>query len=195
MSEKGKWQYIASVLTEMGIDLTDPNFKDTPARWLKVLGHYLQPFSPEDVLGVSFPPKGQTTFDNAMIVQVGIPYRALCAHHLVPVLGTAHVGYIPGKRVVGLSKLARLVYGISHNLPSLQEDVCNAVTDALMGHLEPLGAMCVISAEHGCMSARGVEEASGCIETVTSSVKGKFITQPEIRDEFYKLVALKVRRS
>lgn len=179
------------LLNAIGLNLSDPNFKDTPARWLKYVGHYMQPFHPKDVLGVTFPPKGDTTFDNAMIVQVGIPYRAVCAHHLVPVLGTAHVGYLPKENVVGLSKLTRLVYGISHNMPSLQEDVCNAVTDAIMEYLKPLGAMCVITAEHGCMSARGVEEATGCIETVTSSVKGYFAEKAEVRDEFYKLVALK----
>lgn len=183
--------WLKSILEDHEIDTSDPNFKGTPARWLKYLAHYIQPFDPKSVLGITFPPKGETTFDNAMIVQVGIPYRAVCAHHLVPVLGTAHVGYIPGKSVVGLSKLTRLVYGFSHELPSLQEDVCNAVTDAIVEHLEPLGAMCVISAEHGCMSARGVEEATGCIETVTSSVKGCFAEESAIRDEFYKLVELK----
>ena len=73
-------------------------------------------------------------------------------------------------------------------MPSLQEDVCDQITDALMEHLEPIGAMCVISAEHGCMSARGVEEATGCIQTVTSSVKGVFQSQMESREEFYHLI-------
>jgi len=163
---------IAQVLVDTGIDLNDPNFTTTPIRWLKYLEHYVQPYDSKQDLGVTFPPSGQGTFENAMIVQVGIPYRAVCAHHLLPVLGTAHVGYVPSKDVVGLSKLSRLVYGTSHKMPSLQEDVCNEITAALMAHLHPLGAMCVITAEHGCMSARGVEEASGCIETVTSSVKG-----------------------
>jgi len=183
-------QEMARTLTRAGIDLEDPNFKNTPARWLNYLGHYLRPYIPEQDLGVTFPPKGQSKFSNAMIVQVGIPYRAVCAHHLLPVLGTAHVGYIPGESVVGLSKLTRLVWGITHAMPSLQEDVCNEVTDALMDHLDPLGAMCVISAEHGCMSARGVEEASGCIETVTSSIKGVFIDQHEVRQEFYSLIGV-----
>ncbi len=179
---------MSEILVTMGIDLKDPNFEKTPMRWLKTLTHYLQPYDPKQDLGITFPPSGKSTFDNAMIVQVGIPYRAICAHHLLPVLGTAHVGYIPEGDVVGLSKLSRLVYGISHRMPSLQEDVCNEVTEALMDHLSPLGAMCVISAEHGCMSARGVEEASGCIQTVTSSIKGVFIDKHEARQEFYELI-------
>lgn len=188
ISMAGKLKFI---LCEMGIDLNDPNFESTPARWLQYLHHYTQVYDPKQDLSVTFPPKGGgDIFDNAMIVQVGIPYRAVCAHHLLPVLGTAHVGYVPMECVVGLSKLTRLVHGITHRMPSLQEDVCNEVTDALMGHLNPLGAMCVISAEHGCMAARGVEEASGCIATVTASVKGVFATKHEVRQEFYSLIGV-----
>ena len=124
-----------------------------------------------------------------MVVQVGIPFRACCAHHLLPVLGQAHVGYIPKDRVVGLSKLARIVYGISHRMPSLQEDVCDEITEALMKYLLPVGAMCVISCEHSCMAARGVEEATGCVQTVTSSIKGIFQENYEAREEFYHLIA------
>ena len=185
MNEEG---YIAVVLRDAGINLADPNFLGTPKRWLAYLHHYTQPYDPAKDLEVTFPPQSGDKFANAMIVQVGIPYRAVCAHHLLPVLGTAHVGYIPETSVVGLSKLTRLVHGITHMMPSLQEDVCDAITATLMHYLKPLGAMCVIHAEHGCMSARGVEEASGCISTATASVKGVFAVQPETRQEFYDLI-------
>ena len=181
-------ELFATILAASGINLDDPNFTRTPERWLKYLAHYCQAYDPKKDLGVTFPPTGAETYENAMIVQVGIPFRAICAHHLVPVLGTAHVGYIPQKNVVGLSKLSRLVYGVSHATPSLQEDVCNSITDHLMSHLDPLGAMCVISAEHGCMAARGVEEATGCVSTVTASIKGIFIERSEVRSEFYDLI-------
>jgi len=187
-----------SVLNKMDVVLrminlpvnTDENFNNTPERFLRYLMSYTVPYEPEDDLGVTFPlkHKSEDPYDRPIIVQAGIPYRAVCAHHLLPVLGTAHVGYIPGDRVVGLSKLARLVYGISHRIPSLQEDVCDEITQALMEHLSPRGAMCMISAEHGCMSARGVEEATGCISTITSSVKGVFIEKFEARDEFYRMI-------
>jgi len=185
---------MAQVLFEAGVNLADPNFLGTSERWLKYLHHYLQPYSAEQDLGVTFRPTGEGTYDHAMIVQVGIPYRAVCAHHLLPVLGTAHVGYIPNQKVVGLSKLSRVVYGISHAMPSLQEDVCNRITAELMIYLAPLGAMCVITAEHGCMAARGVEEAAGCVQTVTSSVKGVFIGRIETRQEFYDLIKIGSRR-
>ena len=179
------------VLNLLGIPI-GPNFDGTPARWVKYLEAYTQEYRPHDDLGTTFPLKGAAgdVYDRAMIVQVGIPYRAVCAHHLLPVLGTAHVGYIPEDRVVGLSKLTRLVYGLSHRMPSLQEDVCHAITATLMHHLKPIGAMCVISAEHGCMAARGVEEATGQVQTVTSSVKGAFIEKVDAREEFYRLVSL-----
>lgn len=182
---------VQKVLETFGIDFEDPNFHNTPTRWLKYIEHYCQSFDPKDALAVTFPLEAtDDKFEREMVIQTGIPYRAICAHHLVPVLGTAHIGYIPGKRVVGLSKLSRLLYGISHATPSLQEDVGNAVVDALQTHLEPLGAMCVISAEHGCMSARGVEEATGCIDTVTSHVRGCF-TDPAVRMEFLALAGIK----
>lgn len=170
----------------------DENFRDTSSRWTKYLLSYMQHYGAASDLAVTFPLKHKSDdpYDRPLIVQVGIPYRAVCAHHLLPVLGTAHVGYIPEERVVGLSKLSRLVYGISHHLPSLQEDVCDKVTTSLMEHLKPKGAMCTITAEHGCMSARGVEEASGCIQTVTTSVKGVFIEKHEARDEFYRMVSI-----
>ena len=188
--------HIQVVLDKLGLHgHEDANFTDTASRWLKYLESYVQPYEPQEDLSTTFKKliptlgDGFKEYENAMIVQVGIPYRAVCAHHLLPVLGTAHVGYIPEEgRVVGLSKLSRLVYGLSHSKPSLQEDVCNAVTHALMYHLKPMGAMCVISAEHGCMAARGVEEATGCIKTVTASIKGVFIEKHESREEFYQLV-------
>lgn len=182
---------VASALRLLGLPmLEDENFQNTPTRWIKYITSYMVPYSAGADLGVTYPPRRarHEIYDRAMVVQVGIPYRACCAHHLLPVLGTAHVGYIPKDRVVGLSKITRLVYGYSHQMPSLQEDVCDEITHALMTHLKPEGAMCVISAEHGCMAARGVEEATGCIQTVTSSVKGIFRENTEAREEFYHLV-------
>lgn len=186
--------HLQVVLTKLGIDPMNENFEGTAARFLRYLQFYTQVYDPTKDLETTFPAKRErgVVYDRAMVVQVGIPYRAVCAHHLLPVLGTAHVGYCPKDRVVGLSKIARLVYGISHAMPSLQEDVCDEVTEALMKHLDPVGAMCVISAEHGCMAARGVEEAPGCIQTVTSSIKGIYQTDHTAREEFYRIVTLGV---
>ncbi len=188
-----KHAYLKVILRDLGIDLEDENFKGTPERWLGFLASYTVPYSPIEDLRTTFPLKGASkdVYDSAMIVQVGIPYRAVCAHHLLPGLGTAHVGYIPRERVVGISKLSRLVYGLSHRMPSLQEDICHGITAHLMQHLKPVGAMCVISAEHGCMAARGVEEATGQTQTLTSSIKGVFVDKVDAREEFYRLVELR----
>ncbi len=183
---------IQVVLNTLGLTPDNENFTDTARRFLGYLVHYTQEYDPSADLQTTFPAKRTSIgiYDRALVVQVGIPYRAICAHHLLPVLGTAHVRYCPKDRAVVLSKLTRLVYGISHQIPSLQEDVCDEITDALMTHLEPVGAMCVITAEHGCMSARGVEEAPGCVTTVTSSIKGAFQQDFSAREEFYRLVDL-----
>lgn len=187
----------SNILEARGIDLKDENFKDTPKRWLKYLDHYLQPYEPKDDLGVTF--GGDTKVLNStsphldiylrsMVIQSKIPYRAVCAHHLLPVIGVAHVAYIPKKRVVGLSKLARVVYGFSHKTPSLQEIVCNEIATALHVILDAIGAVCVISATHGCMACRGVEEPG--VITTTSSLRGVFTNNAEARAEFYQLVGM-----
>lgn len=191
-----KFKYAAetvleTILEDFGIDMANENFRDTPKRWLKFLESFCQPYDPAMHLAVGFEPKLATTKENtrygqAMVVQSNIPYQAVCAHHLVPVLGRAAVGYIPTDRVVGLSKLTRLVWGLTHAMPSLQEDVTNEVVDALMEHLKALGAICVVKAEHGCMACRGVSQQG--VITTTSAIRGVFIDEPHARDEFYHQV-------
>ncbi len=184
-------QAMQHVLEALDIDGTDENFRDTPTRFVKVLMHYFQPYNPKDDLSKQFNDSeghAGNTYAHSLIVQTNIPYRALCAHHLMPVLGIAHVAYIPKQKVVGLSKLARLVYGISHREPSLQEHVGHAVADCLMKHLEAHGAMCVINAEHGCMSCRGVEEPG--VATITSAIRGAFVENDAARSEVLQLIQM-----
>lgn len=184
---------LATILTNLGIDMNNENFRETPKRWLAYLSEFLQQYDPAEHLKVGFAPTlsktvGDTRYDKALVVQSGIPFQAVCAHHLVPVLGRAAVGYIPSDRVVGLSKLTRLVWGISHRSPSLQEDVCNEVADALTVHLKAVGAICVIRAEHGCMACRGVSQQG--VLTVTSALRGVFIHELGLRNEFYQLAGI-----
>src|SRR5690606_25326263 len=112
---------IADVLEYLGLDLTDENFADTPERWFKYLESFCQPYDPEIDLCKAFEAPVETAYAHAMVVQTNIPYQAVCAHHLVPVLGFCHLGYIPSGRVVGLSKLTRLVRDVVISAPSLQE--------------------------------------------------------------------------
>ncbi len=182
--------HLNMALQELGLEaLQDDECRfHTSARWLKFIEEFMQPFAPQDVLGKVFESQGDPV---TMVVQANIPYRAICAHHLVPVLGKAHVGYIPKKAVVGLSKLARLVHGLSHTKPSLQEDVGEDVVNALTQYLDPIGAACVIAAEHGCMACRGIAEPG--VATVTSSFRGAFLDPSKgaaARAEFFELVKM-----
>lgn len=175
---------LRNLLDSIGIPTTEPNFKETPERWIRYLKGYMQDYDPKVDLGTCFPVEPGF---HSMIVQSDIPFEGVCAHHLVPFLGRAHLGYIPNERVVGLSKLTRLVYGMSHAKPSIQEEICDKIADAIMIHLAASGTIVVIQAEHGCMACRGVERAG--IITSTASVRGVFRDVPHAREEFYQLIA------
>lgn len=188
---------VDTVMRHAGFDMEDENFKDTPKRWTKMLLHFCRPYDPSIDLGVAFEDNRlqmQLTSDvppvyaHGMVIQSNIPFRAMCAHHLLPFIGVAHVGYIPKQRVVGLSKLARVVYGISHTTPSLQEHIGSRIVNALHKHLDCTGAMCIISATHGCMECRGVEEHG--VKTSTSHVRGVFADNVAARNEFLAIVAM-----
>ena len=129
-----------------------------------------------------------TTFDEnhkEMVVLRDIAFASLCEHHLLPFTGTAHVGYIPRGRIVGLSKLARLVEGYARR-PQVQERLTSEVADALMAELQPDGCGVVIEAVHTCMTIRGIEKAGATM--VTSAMRGGFRNRPETRAEFMAII-------
>lgn len=129
-----------------------------------------------------------TTFDEnhkEMVVLRDIPFASVCEHHLLPFTGTAHVGYIPRGRIVGLSKLARLVEGYARR-PQVQERLTSEVADAVMEGLEPDGCGVVIEAVHTCMTIRGIEKAGATM--VTSAMRGGFRSRPETRAEFMAII-------
>ena len=113
-----------------------------------------------------------------------IPFASLCRHHLLPFTGVAHVGYLPGDRILGLSKLARVVELFARDLQT-QERLTEQVAGWLEEHLEPLGAGVVVDAEHLCMTVRGVK-APG-VRTVTSALRGRVRDDPRTRAEFLAL--------
>lgn len=180
---------ISSVRNAMEVlGLHEQNYPDsdmdkTPKRFVRYLEEFHKPFVPEEVLGVRF--KVPNSADRGMVIQRNVPFRMICAHHLLPAIGTATVGYIPKGEVVGLSKIPRLVDAIGTNRPSMQEDVTQRIVDALEHYLEPLGVMVVIKAQHMCMIARGVR--AGHADTVTSKVTGNFIHAPQAREELLLL--------
>jgi GTP cyclohydrolase I len=119
-----------------------------------------------------------------MVMEKEIPFYSLCAHHLVPFYGHAHVAYIPRDRIIGLSKLARTVEFYAKR-PQLQERLTEQVVSFLQDRLDPLGTMVVVEARHLCVEMRGVKKP-GAI-TVTSAIRGSFYRK-EVREEFLDLL-------
>jgi GTP cyclohydrolase IA len=120
-----------------------------------------------------------------MIVQKDIDFYSLCEHHLLPFFGRAHVAYIPHHKIVGISKLARLVDVYARRL-QVQERLTNQIANTIMEKLDPLGVAVVIEAEHLCMRMRGVEKQNSLI--ITSTLLGAFRTRQETRQEFMTLI-------
>lgn len=174
-----------TVLEQLGMDLQDENFKDTPQRFVRYLQEYLNgDQNPEQLLRKGFSAPGHEY--HGIVAQTNIPFRTICPHHLLPVVGKAHIGYIPTKRVVGLSKLTRIVHAVGVEKPRIQEEITDILADMLANELEAKGAIVVISAEHMCMAGRGV--AAYEVPTLTSSVRGAFRDVPAARDEFFRLL-------
>lgn len=123
-----------------------------------------------------------------MVVETDITFASLCEHHLLPITGTAHIGYLPdGGKLLGLSKLSRIIDCYSKRL-QLQERIASDVADAFMKYLNPEGVGVVVEAEHGCMSIRGVNKPK--CRTTVSAMRGLFLSNPAVKQEFLQLIRL-----
>lgn len=182
-------QLITEALHGIGFDVNkSPSTYRTPERFLNYLKEFLQPFSLEDILGAGFDASDGDTSLHGLIVQGHIPFTAMCEHHLLPMQGEAFVGYVPNKKVIGLSKMTRLVEAIGHEKPSLQESITERIANAMYDNLSSKGSMVVIRAKHGCMSCRGVNAPA--VVTTTSCVRGIFRDVASVREEFLLLAGL-----
>jgi GTP cyclohydrolase I len=168
-------------LRALGVNLGDENRHATPRRMADAYAELLtaEPFE-------------ATTFANdegydELVLARDIPLRAVCEHHMLPFIGTACVGYLPGDRIVGLSKLARVVEHFASR-PQVQERLTKHVADWLSDHLNPRAVGVVIRAEHTCMTLRGVQ-ATGST-TITSALLGTLRTDPRSRQEFFALTGI-----
>lgn len=160
-----------------------PGIAETPKRVAKAFAFMTQGYKqkPEDVL--------KTFEDGAegykdLLIQKNIPVWSMCEHHLLPFFGVAHIAYIPNGRVVGLSKLSRLLDIYARRF-QIQERLTSDVANALMKHLKPLGVGVVLECRHTCMESRGVER-SGSV-TITSALRGAILNEPSCRAEFMSL--------
>lgn len=169
---------ISDLLTALGLNPGDPGLVDTPDRMARMFAELL---TPEPVRATTFP--NDAGYDELVLVS-DIPFASLCEHHLLPFRGVAHMGYLPDARIIGLSKLARLLDAFARR-PQVQERLTSQVADWLRDHLAPRGVGVVIEAEHLCMSLRGVQ-AEGA-RTVTSALYGVLRDDPAAREEFLHL--------
>ncbi len=175
---------VREILLALGEDPDRGGLRETPERVARM---YAEIFSglredPGEHLSVTF----EAEHDEVVLVR-DIDLYSVCEHHLVPWFGKAHVAYIPGSdgRVTGLSKLARLVEGYARR-PQVQERLTSQVADTLVRVLEPTGVLVVVEAEHLCMSMRGVRKPGAV--TVTSAVRGHFLTSAAARAEVLSLI-------
>lgn len=120
-----------------------------------------------------------------IVTEAGIPFSTVCAHHLLPFMGVAHIGYLPGRKIVGLSKIPRVLDHFSAML-QIQERLSEQVADFLETHLKPRAVFVLLEAEHQCMALRGVRKSS--VVTATPTLRGLALRQPRLVDEFYALV-------
>jgi GTP cyclohydrolase I len=166
------------LLESLGYDLADESLADTPRRMAAAYAELLTPapFSP-----TTFPNDGG--YDE-LVVATHIPFHSLCEHHLLPFVGVAHVGYLPADRIIGLSKLARVVDRFARDL-QVQERLTTQIAGWLDEHLRPKGVGVVLEAEHLCMALRGVQKTGS--RTVTSALHGLVRDDARTRQEFLSL--------
>lgn len=162
-------------LEALGVSTDGPGLRESPARMARAYAEMLTPRSFELT---TFP--NDEKYDELVVVK-DIPLQSLCEHHLLPFTGVAHIGYLPGERILGLSKFARVIELFARR-PQVQERLTQQVATWLDDQLGPKGVGVVIEAEHSCMSLRGVR-AAGAV-TRTSALKGSVRTNPSTRNEF-----------
>jgi GTP cyclohydrolase IA len=168
----------ADLLRALGADVNSPGLRDTPRR---VADAYVELLTPQPFRATTFP--NEDGYDE-LIVARAIPFHSLCMHHLLPFHGVAHIGYLPGERIIGLSKLGRVVELFARDL-QIQERLTTQIAGWLQLELEPKGVGVVLEAEHMCMSLRGVQKFGA--KTVTSALHGLIRDDARTRQEFLAL--------
>lgn len=171
------------ILEGVGEDSERPGLKETPQRVARMFSEILGGLKENPAKQLQ---AIQSEKHDEMVLIKNIPLYSMCEHHLLPFAGVAHVAYIPkGGRIVGLSKIARVVDILCRRL-QIQERLTKQIADLIMEHLKPLGVMVVIEAEHMCMSMRGPKKPKSL--TVTSALRGSFRTKSATRSEAITLI-------
>lgn len=168
----------ADLLTALGADLSSDGLRETPRRMVDA---YAELLTPQPFHATTF--ANEEGYDELVLVRA-IPFHSLCMHHMLPFHGVAHIGYLPDERIVGLSKLARVVELFARDL-QVQERLTTQIADWIQEQLAPKGVGVVLEAEHLCMSLRGVQKFGAT--TVTSALLGQVRDDPRTRQEFLAL--------
>jgi GTP cyclohydrolase I len=171
---------VRELLLALDADVDSAGLKDTPRR---VADAYVELLTPRPFRATTFP--NDDHYDE-LIVARAIPFQSLCMHHLLPFHGVAHIGYLPADRIIGLSKLGRVLELFARDV-QIQERLTTQIADWLQRELEPKGVGVVLEAEHTCMSLRGLQKAG--VQTVTSSLDGVIRDDARTRQEFLALTA------
>ena len=183
---KAAMGHVRALLSFIGEDPDREGLLDTPKRVVKAMHEHFRGYSmdPAESLGRTF--KEVEGYDQ-MVLLTDIDLQSHCEHHMVPFVGKAHVAYIPDGKVVGLSKLAKVVEIYSKRL-QVQEKLTAQIANAIQEHLQPLGVAVVIQARHFCMCYRGVHQPRAW--TTTSRLTGVFLENLATREEFLRLIAI-----
>ncbi len=179
---------IKTILEIIGEDVDRKGLIDTPKRVYKAFQYMTKGYqeNPKEILN-------QALFEstnNEMVVVRDIEFYSLCEHHLLPIIGKASIAYIPNKKVVGLSKIPRMVEVYARRL-QLQEQLAEQIADAMISSINPLGVGVVIEARHMCMEMRGVEKVHST--TISSALRGQFLEQ-RTREEFFSIINRPINR-
>jgi len=177
---------VRTLIRWAGDDPSREGLQDTPKRVTKAFGEWFSGYEvdPEAILARTF--EEVEGYDDIVLLK-NIRLESYCEHHMAPIIGTAHVGYLPKGKVVGISKLARLVDAYAKRL-QVQEKLTAQIADTLTDVLEPQGVAVMITAEHQCMSTRGVHKHG--VDTVTTRFTGVFRDDPKMEDRFMRLVGV-----
>lgn len=175
---------VRTLIQWAGDDPEREGLLDTPARVVRSYSEFFAGYEidPADLLATTF---SEVDGYDEMVVLKDIRFESYCEHHMVPIIGKAHVAYLPNQRVVGLSKLARLVDAYAKRL-QIQEKMTVQIADTLNATLEPKGVAVILEAAHQCMSTRGVHKAGASM--VTSRMLGAFRDDPSTRREFLAII-------
>ncbi len=176
-------QAVTKVLELLGEDPTREGLLKTPNRVAKALKFLTEGYDqdPEQILNQAL----FTTSNDEMVLVRDIEFYSMCEHHMLPIIGRAHVAYIPDGKVVGLSKIPRIVNVYARRL-QIQEQMTEQIADAILQTIKPKGVAVVVHARHMCMEMRGVQKINST--TVSSALRGLFKSDERTRNEFYNLI-------